>query len=110
MNQKRTWQLLRELLGPQPAPVPTLEKHHSLLGAEDLTTQLRNLYIPPPLPSLYSPYVGASNAELDEPFTLWDLEWALEHLKRKAAPGETRLHTHSYETSPTRIRNTFWTL
>ncbi|KAH9361983.1 hypothetical protein HPB48_014922 [Haemaphysalis longicornis] len=35
--------------------------------------------------------MGASNAELDEPFTLWDLEWALEQIKRKSAPGEDQI-------------------
>lgn len=91
LNQKRTWHLLRELLGPQPAPVPTLEKHYSQLGADALTAQLRDLYIPPPLPSLYTPYTGASNVELDQPFTLWDLDWALEQLKRKSVPGEDQI-------------------
>ncbi|KAH9371193.1 hypothetical protein HPB48_000397 [Haemaphysalis longicornis] len=89
--QKRTWRLLKNFLGPHPAPVPSLEKHHFLLGSDALAIQLRDLYIPPALHSLYYNYMGASNAELDEPFTLLDLDWALEQLKRKSAPGEDQI-------------------
>ncbi|KAH9371718.1 hypothetical protein HPB48_006494 [Haemaphysalis longicornis] len=65
LDRKRTWHLLRKLLGTHPAPVPTLEKHHSLLGLDALATQLRDHYIPPGLPSLYLNYMRASNSELE---------------------------------------------
>ncbi|KAH9378325.1 hypothetical protein HPB48_016889 [Haemaphysalis longicornis] len=55
LNQKRTWHILVKLLGIHPAPVPTLEKHYCLLGSDALATQLRDLYIPPALPSIFTP-------------------------------------------------------
>ncbi|KAH7973731.1 hypothetical protein HPB49_004535 [Dermacentor silvarum] len=77
LHTKSAWLILRSLLGPQPAPLPTIQKHLSEHGATSLLQQVTDIYIPPPLPSLYPEYTGPSNSGLDSPFTLPDLERAL---------------------------------
>lgn len=46
LHTKSPWFLLRSLLGPQSAPLPTLQKHLSLHGAASLIQQVTDLYIP----------------------------------------------------------------
>lgn len=88
LHQKTAWHLLRSLLGPQPPPAPTLDKHLALQGSTDLIQALQNLYIPPALTSNYPSYSGPENPTLDSPFTLADLDLALAKNSRKSAPGE----------------------
>ncbi|KAH7958712.1 hypothetical protein HPB49_004368 [Dermacentor silvarum] len=64
LHTKSAWLILRSLLGPQPAPLPTIQKHLSEHGATSLLQQVTDIYIPPPLPSLYPEYTGPSNSEL----------------------------------------------
>lgn len=52
LHTKSPWFLLRSLLGPQPAPLPTIQKHLSLHDADSLIREVTDLYVPPPLPSL----------------------------------------------------------
>ncbi|KAH7980000.1 hypothetical protein HPB49_012480 [Dermacentor silvarum] len=86
LHTKSAWLILRSLLGPQPAPLPTIQKHLSEHGATSLLQQVTDIYIPPPLPSLYPEYTGPSNSGLDSPFTLPDLERALAQNKTGTTP------------------------
>ncbi|KAH7979097.1 hypothetical protein HPB49_008179 [Dermacentor silvarum] len=86
------WLILRSLLGPQPAPLPTIQKHLSEHGATPLLQQVTDMYIPPPLPSLYPEYTGPSNSSLYSPFTLPDLERALAQNKTGTTPGVKFAH------------------
>ncbi|KAH7978776.1 hypothetical protein HPB49_006733 [Dermacentor silvarum] len=86
------WLILRSLLGPQPAPLPTIQKHLSEHAATSLLQQVTDMYIPPPLPSLYPEYTGPSNSGLDSPFTLPDLERALAQNKTGTTTELLPLH------------------
>ncbi|KAH7978498.1 hypothetical protein HPB49_005740 [Dermacentor silvarum] len=92
LQTKSAWLILRSLLGPQPAPLPTIQKHLSEHGATSLLQQVTDIYIPPPLPSLYPEYTGPSNSGLDSPFTLPDLERALAQNKTGTTPGVKFTH------------------
>ncbi|KAH7954730.1 hypothetical protein HPB49_021333 [Dermacentor silvarum] len=87
LHTKSAWLILRSLLGPQPAPLPTIQKHLSEHGATSLLQQVTDIYVPPPLPSLYPEYTGPSNSGLDSPFTLPDLERALAQNNTGTTPG-----------------------
>ncbi|KAH7978791.1 hypothetical protein HPB49_006767 [Dermacentor silvarum] len=83
LHNKSAWLILRSLLGPQPAPLPTIQKHLSEHG---------HGYIHPSSTSLYPEYTGPSNSGLDSPFTLPDLERALAQNKTGTTPGVKFTH------------------
>ncbi|KAH7960605.1 hypothetical protein HPB49_021504 [Dermacentor silvarum] len=87
LHSKSTWMILQSLLGPQPAPLPTIQKHLSEHGGTSLLQQVTDMYIPPPLPSLYPAYTGPPNSGLDSPFTLPNLDRALAQNKTGTTPG-----------------------
>lgn len=98
LGNRRTWHLLRSLLGSKESK-STTQHHlkrlmHNYQGTE--SDLLREIQQPleahtatssQPLPS----YTGKPNPDMDAPFTMAEIEAAVHHLTRNTAPGKDRI-------------------
>lgn len=99
LGTKRTWHILRHLLGSKPSKTTAQQQlqrlihnhphpHNHLLDA--VRTKLFGSPENSPIPTIL-PYLGRPNPDLDAPFTIQELEQALARLTRNTTPGKDRI-------------------
>lgn len=112
LSTKKTWRLLRTLLGDRHTKTQQRQRVRQLTqnydgSEEDLLHKLCNKLRDPvqsvAMPPPHKEYEGMPNSNLDRPFTLAELQAALSKLTRNTSPGKDRIVNSTSDSYPIRL-------